>query len=322
MTELIVLNMLFATTFTLAKAVLAYVQPIFFIGVRMTLAGSLLLVLQHFFSKWTQILRKDIFLFLAIVLFHIYIPFVFEFWSLQYISSSKTALLYSLTPFIMALLSYAIAGEAFTKRKWVGFMVGVAGLLPILLTQGGAEKGITHIFFLSSAEVVLLIGICSSAVGWLLVQKLVRKNYSAIQVNGIGMLGGGFLALATSFVTENNPFSIQVPQQSSALAGKLEYFLTDYFSVSHVHILLFGVYLLLLIFIANIVCYNLYGSMLRRYSATLLSLSGLMIPGFAALFGEIFLGEHIPWQFVLSTAIVCVGLVIFYQEDLRLKTLA
>lgn len=319
MTQLIMLNMLFASTFTLAKAALAYVQPIFFIGMRMAIAGILLLGFQYFFRSYAKIDTKQLRWFLAVMVFHIYIPFVFEFWALQYISSAKTALLYSCTPFITALLAYYFYDEKFTQKKWIGLLIGFVGFLPILLTHDVAESNMGRLFFLSTAEIVLLIGICSSVIGWLLVKKLVRENFSAIQVNGIGMFGGGVLALITSCITEKNPFTVQVPQQASALSAKLEHFLLTYFSAHEVDIFLFVLYMLLLIFIANIVCYNLYAFMLRRFSATLLALSGLMIPGFAAIFGVVFLGEHISWQFLVSVIVVCVGLVIFYREDIRLQ---
>jgi drug/metabolite transporter (DMT)-like permease len=319
---LLLLNMFFASTFTLGKAALAYVQPIFFIGVRMVVAGTLLLLYQCFFNKQHfKVYKKHVLFFLAIMLVHIYIPFVCEFWSLQYISSSKTSLLYSLTPFIMALFAYFTFHETITRKKWWGLAIGFAGFLPILLAQDVAENGISHLFFLSTAEMVLLIAIASSTAGWLFMKKLIQENYSPVMINGVGMLGGGLLALFTSLLVEQDPLVPTVPQETGAVAGKFEQFLLQFMTYEQVDFALFLFYMTALILIANILCYNLYGYLLRRHSATLISFSGLTIPLFGALFGWFFLGEHIPWQFFVSMVIVCCGLYIFYQEDLRLKKL-
>lgn len=44
----LLLYMLFASTFTMGKAALAYTTPIFFTAIRMFAGGTLLLIYQHF----------------------------------------------------------------------------------------------------------------------------------------------------------------------------------------------------------------------------------------------------------------------------------
>src|SRR5438552_6442085 len=98
---IIVLYMLLASTFTIAKAVLLYVQPIFFIGLRMVLAGSLLLGYTYLFRRsWIRFTSAHWPLFAQIIIFHIYLAYTLEFIALQTISSAKACLLYNLSPFI------------------------------------------------------------------------------------------------------------------------------------------------------------------------------------------------------------------------------
>jgi drug/metabolite transporter (DMT)-like permease len=66
-----------------------------------------------------------------------------------------------------------------------------------------------------------------------------------------------------------------------------------------------------------LICYNLYGYLLRRFSATFMSFAGLTTPLFTALFGWIFLGEVASPAFYLSFSILSVGLLLFYQEELK-----
>ena len=74
---------------------------------------------------------------------------------------------------------------------------------------------------------------------------------------------------------------------------------------------------LILTFLSNIVCYNLYGMMLKRYTATFLSFMGLLSPIFASFIGWFLLKEPISWTIFFSTAIVSTGLWIVYKAELK-----
>ena len=110
-------------------------------------------------------------------------------------------------------------------------------------------------------------------------------------INGLTMTFGGFLALITSFFVEKN---ICITN-SAAFAG----------------------YLALVILISNIICHNLYGYLLRRYTATFLSFAGFLTPLFAAFYGWLFLHETITAEYYLSAVIVFIGLFVFYYEEVK-----
>ena len=74
-----------------------------------------------------------------------------------------------------------------------------------------------------------------------------------------------------------------------------------------------------LIIISNFICYNLYGFLLKRFSATFLSFAGFITPLFSAFFGWFYLGELVPATFYASATVVFAGLFIFYQEELQLE---
>jgi len=95
------LYMILASSFTVGKALLFYLKPFFLLGLRMTVAGTILLFYQYWRKPSTLSLHmRHWFLFAQLVVFHIYCAYALEFWALQYISSAKTALLYSLSPFL------------------------------------------------------------------------------------------------------------------------------------------------------------------------------------------------------------------------------
>jgi len=296
---ILLMYVLFANTFTVGKAVLTLVNPIFFIGVRMTIAGIILLG----YSKLVQnrplhVHKEHIWLFGLITLLHIYIAYIAEFWALKYVLSYKACLLYNLSPFITALCTYVFYQEALSPKKITGLIVGFLGFIPILMSSIPEEMAAGHWGFITLPELMLIVSVLSSALGWLIFKNLITKHgYTSFLINGYAMLFGGLLALGTSLVWEGIP---HIGQTGSSQ-----------------EILLFIAYTAYMILIANIIAYNLYGHLLRIYSPTMLSFFGFTTPLFAAANGFIFLNEPISMAFIASVLMVSVGLYFFYQEELK-----
>lgn len=288
---IVFLYALCASTFTICKALLAFAKPFFFIGVRMFVAGALLLAYSYWKNRSAfSIDKKDRWNFVQIVLFHVYFAYILDLWSLQYITSSKSSFLYNVSPFLAALFSYFYFSEKMTVKKWIGLLIGFSGFLPEMFFNTSSSSS----FWLSMPELVLLGAVTSGVYGWIMLRKLVKDgHYSPTMVNGVGMVGGGLLALVTSFFVEGW-------QVSPVFQWWPFIQLTA-----------------LIILVGNILFYNFYGFLLKKYTATFLSFAGFTTPLFAALFGWLFLGELVNWTFFLSIFVVCIGLYIFYQEELK-----
>ena len=191
-----------AATFTLAKATLAYSLPFFYMGIRMTIAGLLLYgVYMLTYRKNHPIKSSDWWLFTQIMLFNIYFAYSADLWSLQYLTSIESALIFNMSPFIAAFFSYFWFSEVMTKKKWLGLSLGASSIIPLLFIRTNG-----HVLFGFDRTIpimVLIGGVTSSAYGWIVMRELVKKRaYSPIMVNGIGMFGGGFAALMTSYMIE------------------------------------------------------------------------------------------------------------------------
>ncbi|MFI5344385.1 MAG: EamA family transporter, partial [Chlamydiales bacterium] len=68
-----------------------------------------------------------------------------------------------------------------------------------------------------------------------------------------------------------------------------------------------------------LICYNLYGYLLKKYSPVFMSFAGFTTPLFTALFGWFFLNEVVTWPFYLSFFMVLTGLCIYDQDQLKLS---
>lgn len=305
MVAVLILYMLFASTFTLGKLALEIVDPLFFIASRMLIGGTLLLGYQYWFNRQNWLLRwNDTLLFGQLSIFHMFLPFALEFWALQYVNPSKACLIYNLSPFITALFAYCILSENMNRQKWAGLLIGFMGMIPLLLSFSPQEDVLGSFMQLSLPELALLGAVTSSVYGWMLFKRGMQTGYSPVMINGVAMVGGGIVSLGTSLVTEGIPL-LRMPAYgaipSLGMWSPIIYYLG---------------YTLILIVIANIICYNLYGSLLKRYSATFLSFAGATCPLFAALFDWFFLGISVGWHFFATAALTSLGLYIFYQKEL------
>jgi drug/metabolite transporter (DMT)-like permease len=291
----VLLYALFASVFTISKVGLYYTEPFFFVGSRMVMAGVLMLGYQYFVKKETfNWSGAGALCLLKLSFFNIYLTNTCEFLGLKYLTSFKTCFFYSFSPFISALLSYLILSEKMTKKKWIGLIIGFIGLLPIILTQSGAEEKMGTLFYLSWPEIYVITAATASVYGWIMLRQLINEHkVSPMMANGWSMLIGGTLALFHSYFVENwNPFPVTkfVPFFECAIA---------------------------LMIISNLVCYNLYGYLLKRFTATFMSFAGFQTPLFSAFFGWFFLNEVVGFPFFIALAIVFGGLVVFYQEEMR-----
>ncbi len=291
-----------SSVFSLAKMALEYSPPLFLTAFRMLLAALILLgylVIRKASFKFN--LRQWTLLGLLSV-FSIYLTNAFEFWGLQQLTAAKTCFIYSLSPFFAALFSYLHFGEKMNKRKWLGMCVGFLGFIPLLATQKGADELVTSVPFLSWPELAMVGASICTAYGWILLRLIVNPSSSSKQTpisplmaNGVSMFVGGILALAHSSIIDSwNPLPVAPLHFGAFLQG-----------------------ICFMTVISNILCYNLYGFLLKKFTATFLSFMGLLSPIFASINSWFFLGEQPSPVIFLSTAIVSLGLWMIYSAELR-----
>lgn len=293
----LILYALFASVFTLAKSALHYTEPFFLIGARMTLAGVLMLLFLYVFQRDQLKLRKeDIGAFILLGALNIYLTNALEFWGLKYLTSFKTCFIYSLSPFASAIISWLAFSERMNARKWAGLLIGFLGFIPIFLYQTEEEAVSGALFSFSWAELAVAGAALSSVWGWIILKGLIfDKKYSPFMANGVAMTVGGLFALVHSLCVETwDPIPVSDTPMFLLLGGGL-------------------------LLVSNFIGYNLYGFLLKRFSATFMSFAGFTTPLFTALFGWFFLGETVSLPFWISASIVLFGLTLFYQEELVLK---
>lgn len=276
---------LVASTFTLAKVALSVSAPFFYVGLRMIFAGALLTTYYAFTEKnhsHTYPTRSDIRLFIGIIAFHIYLAYMLDLWALQYISSCDASLIYTLSPFVTAIISYWWFKERLTGIQWSGMLIGFISCLPLIIETNCNPSSLQGIVGMFGSMV-------ASSLGWITFKELTdNRRYSPFIINGVGMVFGGMAALVTSYFTESWYPTYPISDWS-----------------------LFLLYTGMIIIIGNFVVYNAYGYLLRKYSATFLSYAGLTTPIFAALYGWFFLHEYLSPYLAVAVLGIAFGLYCF-----------
>lgn len=281
----------FGLSFVVGKETLKSVAPFFLTGVRMLFAAVIILGIQwivnrkNFYSP--KGMWKEIWL---LTIFNITLTNCLEFWGLQYMSCYKTCYIYSLSPFLAALFSFIFLKEKLGRMKIIGLCIAFFGFLPLLIYK---EASTGAAFYISAAEWALLGAAFATVIGWIAMRKICyQKQYPFLMANGISMLLGGILSFIPSLVFESySPFPVT----------NWKFFLQG---------------MVIMALINNIIGYNLYAFIVRRFTVTLIAFIGFITPLVTALFGWLFLGESASMLFFISYAVVLIGFFFFSREEL------
>ena len=293
----VLLYAVWSSVFALGKMTLAFSPQVFLTSFRMILAGLLLLGYIKLIKKSSFAMNRQQWISIGILaLLSIYLTNILEYWGLQHLSAAKACFIYSLSPFFAALFSYIHFKEKMNLTKWIGMSIGFLGFIPVLLTQTGSEELLQATSFLSWPTLAIVAAALFSVYGWVVLRLVVKDSQiSPLLANGTSMLLGGMFALIHSFFLDSwTPIPVKEGHFFDMLQG-----------------------ILLLTGISNILCYNLYGYLLKKFTATFLSFVGLLSPIFASLSSYVFLHEPLSGKIFLSTGILSIGLWIVYRAELK-----
>lgn len=288
--SVITLNALYGTTLTASKLLVSLAPPVFLIGIRMTTAGTLLLFSQIWIRRKFLAINKSLWPdILQVAIFNIYLPYTLRYWSLQYLTVSKTALFFNLTPLVTYVIAYLLGLEKQCPRKWLAIIISFAGFIPIILNNSPLEAAFCTTEIIPLPELAMFAAIVSLSYSWIVMQKIAKRSDETIMINGMSMLIAGFLALITSALVDN---SIAISRPWEMLG-----------------------WLAFVIVITNFICYNWQTILLKYFSTTVMALASLVAPLVATLTSAIFLGEPITWQFCFATLTLALGIWIFYRTE-------
>lgn len=282
---------IWSSSFAFSKLAMGVAAPMFVTGSRMLIAGMVLAGIV-IWRKGTLRLPRALYLPVSIVaVVGFYLTNVCEFLGLQHLSSAKACFIYGLSPFISAIFSYIQLQEVVTIKKLSGLGLGLLGYLFYLFFGGGDS---TWSWQLGWPEMLVLLATCLGAFGWTLLRKIEKSSsLSVMAINAYAMLISGGMSLGHSFIVETwHP----VP-------------------VSNFPVFFQAIFCLVLF--SNLISYNLYAKLLKKYSSTFLSFCNLVMPIFSAFYGWLLLGEPFSRSLPFAVAFMIIGCRMIYSEEFR-----
>lgn len=232
-----------------------------------------------------------------VALFTTTIPTLLKNYGIKHMFSSKAAMIGAIDPFVTAIYAYILFSQKLTWKKLLGIFIGFIGIVLIIVAKSPVEEPLKAWLEVSYPEIALLGAVAIGRYGWILIRSLLKtEKYKPTEINGLSMLVSGIIAFSFFLIHyfTGNVAPICIPSWTQ-------------FTYLFAYTVIAG----------NILGYALYAISFKKYQITFVSIAGFSIPIFVTLIGWAFLGETITKTFILASAMIFAGLVIFHYDGLK-----
>ncbi len=172
--------LMWSSAFTSARIAVAYASPLLLLSVRFLLSGLLAMLIAKMLGQRISLSRKQ---WLAVVLFGVLQNGVYlgaNFVAMQWIEAGLAAIIASLLPLLVALLSWLFLKEKLPALGVLGLVMGFAGVVIIMSTRLSAGADIFGV-------ALAFIGVGALGIATLLVRGAVSSG-NVLMVVGLQML--------------------------------------------------------------------------------------------------------------------------------------
>ena len=231
-------------------------------------------------------LRTDFWSFSVLGLIGVTFLYVFQFYSLRFISATEGSIIINLHAIFAMLLSSAFLSEPLTQRKTLGVFVAFSGVIAITITNTTG----TTVNLIEPVGVLLMIAAALCWASYLVYGKKVLQRYSNQVSTSCAFLLGTIYLIPFAASEE----SIGILERTSSLTW------------------------LSVIFLAipsSVVTYILWNRLIRELDVTKVLVSLYVIPIPTAILSYFILGETITYSVVLGAALIIVG--VYLTESSR-----
>lgn len=286
--DILLLQMLFSCSTPLNKLLLEQSSVLTLTTFRMFFAGCFILFSWLCINKkaFVIIKKEHVLLFGHKIVFGSYLKYVLKYWGLQYMNPAYAAFLFLTTPLWAAFFDYIYFNQRFTTRQYLGMIVTCFAILPLLVCQQSTFLYVQQVVCLPAVALLCAVGV--HCYGVMCTKKLIMHHgYDPILISAYSNIGTGILAFLTLLA-----------MKQSFVIGNMYTFMP---------------YLLILIFISNIVGKVWHTYLLKKHSMTILSLSEYINPLYVALYSWLFWGISIRSEYFFSGLGIFFGLYLFHS---------
>lgn len=211
-------------------------------------------------------------------------------WAQRFVDSSVAGLFLATMPLFSLLMARVILGERYGPVKWLGFAIGLAGLVimtnPVeLIANHGTTETVGPWPYLALVVTCLFFSTSS-----IMVQTM--PPLPTLQVTSIALFSGSLFLAPVGLGGFLQTVGVQLKG-----GGSLEEFM-PLIAVVTMGVVLSGL------------GQAMRTSLIRRYGTVFFSAVGYMVPVWALVFGVVFLGEELTTRNMIAFGVITVGLLL------------
>ena len=281
---------IWAASFIFIKLALAEIPPMTLAFARFAVATPILVLI----TSYTRLSRgaiklaltREFWFFSFLGLSGVTLLYVFQFYSLRFISATEGSIIINLHAIFAMLLSAAFLNEPPTLRKALGVFVAFSGL--IVITIGGST--IASLNLTEPVGVLLMVGagLCWAAYS-VFGKKALQRYSNQVATTCAFLLGSLYLI----------PFAISEGHLGTlAVASWVAWFSIFFLAIP-----------------SSVVAYIVWNRLIRVTDVTKVLVSLYVIPIPTAILSYVFLGETITYPVVLGAALIVLG--VYLTESSR-----
>jgi len=182
-------NLIYAFSFTVTKDVVpGYIQPFGAIVIRVTVAGIMFFVFQKIFVR-EKVNRSDLGLLLLCGLFGVAINQLLFFKGLSITTPINAALMMTMTPILVLVLSGIYHDEKITWLKILGVISGATGAVLVIISGKELTRGAGQ----TMGDIYVLVNATSYAIFLVIVKPLMKKYHPVTVISWVFIFGWLFV---------------------------------------------------------------------------------------------------------------------------------
>lgn len=214
---------------------------------------------------------------------------IFTYAATKYLSSGIIALMFGLAPIMAGLIGRFGFQQKLYTLQWIGMAVSVAGLA-IICTSGGQSQ---HVHPIGIGLMLLSVFAYSLSIYWV---KSVNANVEPMaQATGSILVSTLFAMCIVPFIWQYAP--THIPNHQSLFA------------------------LIYAVLMASLLAMFCYFKLVQNIKATTLSLTTVMTPMLAMLFGALLNDEKLTITVFAGAAVLIFGLFLYFYKDFKASRL-
>lgn len=264
------------STYLAIRIGVSEVQPFIFVGIRFTLAGSLMLLYAKIKNLEFPKSKRDVLNITIVGLFLLLGGHGLVVWTEQWVASSIASILVATVPLFIAIIELFVPnGSRLTLKGWIGLILGFIGVVFLTFTDLSSAIDVKGAILLLLASLLWAVGS--------VYQNTFKATGSTVSHIGIEMVVGGISLLIVGLLYGNINLDITLKGISALL-----------------YLIVFG----------SLIGYSSYIYILQKWPPSKAGTYAYINPIVAVILGALILNEAINLRIIISTFIILIGVVL------------